>query len=85
MKRRTAIVMAAVVASALVAGTVTAQMKGSWRRGEDRAALPEIKAVLMAPPAVPPALDRQRPARVVVELTTTEEKGTLANGVEYSG
>lgn len=68
-----------------MAGTVAAQIKGGWHLGEDGSKpLGEIKAVLTAPPAVPPALDRARPARVVVELFTTEEKGTLANGVEYT-
>jgi nitrite reductase (NO-forming) len=43
-----------------------------------------VKAILSTPPAVPAALDRARRARVIVELTTTEEKGALANGVEYT-
>jgi nitrite reductase (NO-forming) len=77
-----AIVAGIAVASALAAGTVAAQMKNTWAR--DPGPLPEIKAALVAPPGVPPQLDRAKPARVVVELTTTEEKGTLANGVEYT-
>jgi nitrite reductase (NO-forming) len=81
MRTRMAI-LAAAVGLALVAGSVAAQMKGGWRTNDE--ALPEIKAVLTAPPAVPPALDRTRPARVVVELTTTEQKGTLASGVAYT-
>jgi nitrite reductase (NO-forming) len=40
--------------------------------------------VLLSPPGVPPAIDRAKPARVIVDLETTEEKGTLANGVEYT-
>jgi nitrite reductase (NO-forming) len=84
MKWRMTIVTGVALVSALVAGTVAAQIKGTWGRGDDGSALPEVKAILAAPPAVPPALDRARPARVVVELTTTEEKGTLANGVEYT-
>jgi nitrite reductase (NO-forming) len=67
--------MAAVVL-ALVAGTVMAQ------RGREPAG-DEVKAVLVAPPQVPPPTNRSRPARVVVELETTEQKGTLAGGVEY--
>lgn len=42
-----------------------------------------MKAVLVAPPNVPPPVGRARPARVVVEPETAEEKGTLASGVEY--
>jgi hypothetical protein len=41
--------------------------------------------VLVAPPNVPPPIDRARPARVVVELETTEERGPLASGVESPG
>ena len=40
--------------------------------------------MLVAPPNVPPAIDRNKPARVIVELETTEQKGILANGVEYT-
>jgi nitrite reductase (NO-forming) len=78
MKRMILVGTAVVVA--LVAGTVAAQMQ---RRGES-GALPETMAVLLAPPAVPPAIARSKPAKVVVELETTEEKGALASGVEYT-
>jgi nitrite reductase (NO-forming) len=78
MKRMT--LVATAVAVALVAGAVTAQMQ---RRGET-GTLPEVKAVLVAPPAVPPAITRSGPAKVVVELETTEQKGTLASGVQYT-
>jgi nitrite reductase (NO-forming) len=43
-----------------------------------------VHATLLAPPRVPPPIDRPGPARVVVALETTEEKGTLASGVEYT-
>jgi hypothetical protein len=66
---RTAVVLA------LVAGTVTAT-----RRGEP--AVSKVKTVLRAPPQVPPPIQRSRPAKVVVELETTEQRGTLASGVE---
>ena len=75
MKR--AIVVTAVAVVALVAGTVTAQRRGEPVSGE-------VKAVLLAPPQVPPAIGRSGPARVLVELETTEQKGTLASGVEYT-
>ena len=84
MKRRMAVVTGIAVVSALAAGSVAAQMKAAWSRGAEVGALPEVKAVLAAPPVVPPALDRPGAARVIVELTTTEEKGTLASGVEYT-
>lgn len=44
--------------------------------------LPEIKATLAAPPAVPAPV-RREPSRVVVTLDTREAKGLLADGVEY--
>ena len=72
---RRAIVVSTVVILAL-AGTVAAQ-----RRGEPGA---EVTATLLAPPRVPPALQRSGPAKVLVELETTEQKGTLASGVEYT-
>jgi nitrite reductase (NO-forming) len=75
MKR--AIAVTAAVVLALVAGTVAAQ-----RRGEPVAG--EVKAVLLAPPQVPPPIQRARPARVVIELETTEQTGTLASGVQYT-
>jgi len=43
-----------------------------------------VQATLQPPPRVPPPIDRPGPARVVVALETTEEKGTLANGVQYT-
>jgi hypothetical protein len=58
-----AIVVTTVVILAL-AGTVAAQRRGEPVGGE-------VKAVLLAPPGVPPAIQRSAPAKVVVELETT--------------
>lgn len=41
-------------------------------------------AKLTIAPEVPPALNRAGGANVAVELETTEKKGTLADGVEYT-
>ncbi|OGW07713.1 MAG: nitrite reductase, copper-containing [Nitrospinae bacterium RIFCSPLOWO2_12_39_15] len=41
-------------------------------------------AKLTTAPEVPPALSRAGGANVTVELETTEKKGTLADGVEYT-
>lgn len=41
-------------------------------------------AVLTAAPHVPPPLERNHPARVVVELETQELTGQLADGVDYT-
>ncbi len=46
------------------------------------AALPQVKAVLTSPPAVPAPV-RRDPARVIVTLETIERQGTLAEGVQY--
>jgi nitrite reductase (NO-forming) len=76
--KRIAIALGAVVVLAGVAGTVA----GERQRRESAPA--EITAVLVAPPMVPPPIDRKFPATVLVDLETTEEKGTLASGVEYT-
>ncbi len=42
-----------------------------------------IKATLTSPPEVPPPIQRSQPATVLVDLTTEEHRGALADGVEY--
>jgi nitrite reductase (NO-forming) len=46
--------------------------------------LPEVKAILTSAPLVPPPVDRAGNAKVIVTLETTEAKGTLADGVQYT-
>jgi nitrite reductase (NO-forming) len=82
MTAGTKAVIAAMALSALAVGSVAAQV-GVWVDPEGPPAT-TLKATLVAPPGVPPAIDRSTPARVVVELVTTEQKGTLADGVEYT-
>jgi nitrite reductase (NO-forming) len=77
MRRVTLIVTVVVMLAALV-GTVGAQ------RRRDGGGLPEVTAVLQTPPAAPPPVERSTAAKVIVELETTEQKGTLASGVEYT-
>jgi nitrite reductase (NO-forming) len=67
-----------VVLLAVAVGSVAAQ------RRTDAGAAAEVKAVLQAPPLVPPAITRTAPARVIVDLETTEVKNVLADGVEYT-
>jgi nitrite reductase (NO-forming) len=77
--------LATVVLSALAVAAVGAQIAGPGMA--DRAvARPsrEIVATLLPPPIVPAAVNRNVPAVVFVDLETTEQKGTLANGVEYT-
>ncbi|MBD3653074.1 copper-containing nitrite reductase [Kangiella sp.] len=45
--------------------------------------LPKEQAILTSPPEVPPAIEREHNAKVVVELETVEKVGTMADGVEY--
>jgi nitrite reductase (NO-forming) len=45
--------------------------------------LPVEKAVLTAPPMVPPPITRDHPAKVVVNLETIEKLMTITDGVEY--
>ena len=78
-------VMAAVVATALVVGSVAAQVGQRWRDDPAPAAPTKtVRAELLPPPRVPAAIDRTEPVKVFVDLETTEEKGTLASGVEYT-
>jgi nitrite reductase (NO-forming) len=77
-------VIAGIALSAVVAGTVAAQVKQRWMNADEAPPLKTEKATLVSPPGVPPAIDRSKPARVIVELETTEQKGTLANGVDYT-
>ncbi len=79
--KRTVLALAVVaVVIALIGAGVPAQRS---IRGAEVPPASEVRAVLVPPPNVPPPVGRTRPARVVVELETTEEKGTLASGVEY--
>ncbi|WP_343224793.1 copper-containing nitrite reductase [Pelagicoccus sp. SDUM812005] len=46
--------------------------------------LPVEQAVLTSAPQVPPPIERDHPAKVVVNLETREHVGRLADGVEYT-
>lgn len=77
--------MESVLRVVLVAVTVASLLGGLSPAGDSpavAAALAEIKATLVAPPAVPPPV-RRGPARVIVVLETREHRDTLAEGVEY--
>lgn len=49
-----------------------------------QAALPVENAVLTNAPQVPPPIQRDYPAKVVIQLDTTEQVGRLSDGVEYT-
>jgi nitrite reductase (NO-forming) len=70
----------------VVVGFVVAMMSAQLVRASGKAVTrptTEVSAVLLAPPMVPRPVSRKAAAVVVVDLETTEEKGMLANGVEY--
>ncbi len=46
--------------------------------------LPIEKAVLTAAPQVPPPINRDHPAKVVIHLETVEKVGRLSDGVDYT-
>jgi nitrite reductase (NO-forming) len=84
MKRSYA-VLALVVSMGAVAAVVAAQVARPARPTETATRpIREIGATLLAPPLAPPAVNRNSPAIVIIDLETTEQKGTLTNGVEYA-
>ncbi len=46
--------------------------------------LPEEVAILTTAPQVPPPINRDHPAKVIVNLDTVEKVGMLSDGVEYT-
>ncbi len=79
MKGATRWVLAAGILGVLALGI----LPGGLPTPPVRAGAPQqVVATLAAPPAVPEPV-RRPPARVIVNLQTREEKGTLADGVEY--
>lgn len=84
--KRIYVVLGSVLLSGIVAAGVAAQIRRPAGPTEKVAARPsrEIAAPLLPPPLVPPAVNRTSPAVVTVDLETTEQRGTLASGVEYT-
>ena len=83
MRRGLGIVAAVVTAGLLIGGAMIWQGQARDTSTEPTA-LPEVKAVLTSAPLVPPPVDRVGNAKVIVSLETTEAKGTLADGVQYT-
>ncbi|PWU23103.1 MAG: nitrite reductase, copper-containing [Candidatus Rokuibacteriota bacterium] len=84
MKRGLTMVIGLAIAVAIAAGAAAQKQNASKASGDDGAALPEVKAILAKAPLVPPPVDRPGNARVIVNLETSEVKGTLADGVQYT-
>jgi nitrite reductase (NO-forming) len=83
MRRALAIGVAAATGVLLIGGAMIWQSQARDQAAEP-AALPEVKAILTSAPLVPPPVDRPGNAKVIVSLETTEVKGTLADGVQYT-
>ncbi len=81
MRRGRGIVAGLALVGVVAAGAVIWQNQA---RAKAPSELPEVKAVLTSAPLVPPPVDRPGNARVIVSLETTEAKGKLADGVEYT-
>jgi nitrite reductase (NO-forming) len=78
--------MAAVLVGAVLVAGGTQPGPSQARPNVTRAPaeLPEVSAILTTAPRVPPPVDRPGNAKVIVNLETTEAKGALADGVEYT-
>jgi nitrite reductase (NO-forming) len=75
---------AGLVMAVLLVGSAVVWQNQARAKVSEAAALPEVKAILTSAPLVPPPVDRPGNARVIVNLETTEVKGVLADGVQYT-
>jgi nitrite reductase (NO-forming) len=84
MRRGMGIVVAVAAIGLLVGGTAASWRNQARARAATPEALPEVVATLTSAPLVPPPLDRPGRARVLVDLETSEVRGALADGVQYT-
>lgn len=92
IKRHTLAILLAAVFSLAACGqdaaekpteTAAASTQAASTAGSSDKALPVIDAVLTQAPNVPPAIDRDYAAKVVVKMETVEKVMQMADGVEY--
>jgi nitrite reductase (NO-forming) len=81
--RKTGFALAIIGLAVLLTATIAGQVRARLAPAPDLT-LVEEQAVLLAPPLVPAPIERRQAARVIVEIEMTEEKGVLADGVEYT-
>ena len=85
MRRVLIVVLGVMIAGATaVVGAQVIQKPSKPGEVAAPAVLREVKAILTAPPRVPPPVDRPDAAKVIVELETVELKGALASDVSYT-
>src|SRR5438034_5470359 len=82
--RRVVVIGATAAMAGLLIGSVLVWQNQARARVSDAAATPEVRAILTSAPLVPPPVDRPGNAKVIVDLETTEVKGALADGVQYT-
>jgi len=80
MKGKVAVVVAVVI-TAVTSIAAGIHVVGGHGHGSEPHV---VVAALMRPPHVPPPVNRDRPATVLVSLETTEAEGRLASGVTYN-
>src|SRR5262245_32497950 len=78
------VVMGGIVVAGLVTGSAVTWRNQARAKVTEADALPEVNAILTSAPLVPPPVDRPGNAKVIVNVETTEVKGTLADGVQYT-
>lgn len=81
-------ILTALISSAFLLGACTEKANTDAANAADAvqqqpAELPIIQAVLTHAPNVPPAIERDHAAKVVIELETVEKVMRLADGVDY--
>lgn len=64
--------------------SATATNESVQDQSKQQGELPVIDAILTSAPEVPPPIDRDYPAKVVVKMETIEKVMRLADGVEYN-
>ena len=72
------------IAAVVACSSFPALAASNERKMSEEAIQGEEEAVLTSAPHVPPPITRKHATKVIVNLETTEERGRLADGVEYT-
>src|SRR5205823_4356943 len=74
------VLLLAALAAPLVAFAATPKLAGDFGPPQGK----PIKAVLTSPPHVPPPVNRNYPAKVIVDLEVVEKEMPISEGVSYT-